>query len=232
MIKVLLDESCFDKNGFVIFVTIIDAILQAAGTERVKVRGNVGRLWMYRTWSPPSEAERWNVNAEYALIEKINVGVKSGILKPFDSNTLERKGYGDIAGAVVSLEELNAWGAKGWLYEFERAQEDVDDQSAETKPSNNEEPSTYVQPSEEPPMKVGRNKRADCKKWFAYMAYKVDGVTREERAGKIKEEADRRHYLPEKADEISIDMIISAIPKGATGTRQDNRKGGKSASGR
>lgn len=90
----------------------------------------------------------------------------------------------------------------------------------------------YTQPKEEPPMRVGRNKRADCTKWFAYMAHKVDGATRDERAEKIKTEADRRHYLPEKADEISIGMIVSAIPKGTTGSRQDNRNGGKRSSKR
>lgn len=88
----------------------------------------------------------------------------------------------------------------------------------------------HIQDSDEPLMRVGRNPRKNCEAWAAYMAHKVDGATRKERANKIKAEADRRKYLPQRADTFPLDLIVSAIPKGTTGTVHDNRHGGKSAS--
>jgi hypothetical protein len=86
---------------------------------------------------------------------------------------------------------------------------------------------SHTQHKEEPPMKVGTNLRKACKDWCAYMATRFTGATREELAEKIKEEADRRRYMMQGGSEFSIDMIVSAIPKGTTGTLQENRNGGK-----
>lgn len=85
----------------------------------------------------------------------------------------------------------------------------------------------HVQDAKEPPMKVGRNTRDSCEAWCAYMAKKMGGITQDALAKKIKEEADRRKYRMQRGGSFSIYMIVSAIPAGTTGTRKDNRVGGK-----
>lgn len=134
-------------KGFVILGTVVDAILQATGAERVTFGNKLGKFTTTpRPWAKPSASkfhringlvigkdfpvrivdvsirERWNVEDEHVLLQRIEWGVQRGILKPLDSRMAYLLLQHGEADAVVTLEELNAWGKAVGNYEFERAQ--------------------------------------------------------------------------------------------------------------
>lgn len=104
----------------------------------------------------------------------------------------------------------------------------LDKESIESR-SNTVTESAYIQPKEEPKMRVGKNSRAACMAWCAYMAteWKDKAATRKKLAELIQAEANRRKYRMQRGASFSIDLIVPSIPQGTTGTRKDNRRGGK-----
>jgi hypothetical protein len=162
--KVLLDQSCFDRNGYVILGTVTDAIQQAIGAERVKFGNKFGKFPTTRPWTRPSTLtfhringrtigkdfkiriidvsirERWNVEVESKYFERIRWCIQQGKLKPLDCETYLRIEQGR-ADTVVSLDQLNECGATIGDFEFERAQVAdacvAGDQSADTSSIQN-----------------------------------------------------------------------------------------------